>query len=814
MYLELYRQFLKPLRKHILNKTPDFLFTDYNGYYGVTHKEDIKFKPLLKKIEDEKVDLTNYDLVIHIPYTPNIFDTRDRLNLIINDKTVNIMDYYYLAFNEYIYIFLKKTYTQIDSVKTFKTSRLISISKFNGAIESNPEIGDRYTTYLNEHNEEISSGTPSYKIEYERQNYITLSTGKSTIQDVVRPYLNNGLKSVWFFIKNIEIDRISLYKEGKGFITEDVDDVLEIRSNYIRLKTENPKSVNYKVFIFYNGMSITEFINSNKNRIIDEKKYEEDTLLDKIFYLNDNLDNRFITDDLQKIIDKLSEEISTPEAITEEMLLKDLLAFNYDLFILLYRQLHKVNIGISFNDVEFVDSLEQSKLKAYKSLKYNQYEKNRNKFMKISFLNMRRLPIEIFHNFRKFTDVAVFYEYKAMTSIIYIKADVFLKYYNYDSLEDLKDKYINIILRPDGSEETFMKNINLDYNGVMIPSERMYNCSNKLLYDDGYPITEYDIEYNTLPPSNILAAFPQKKLLYHEINALMLPKGYKPYKKSFFVKYKGLTSQDFTDVGNRVPNKFISGNHMVVDYIDFTYLLKVGEYTLTENVDYIILSSKLVKFFRIPIVDDSNEYIKITLEFQGKEFEVLKQHAETKSIYKKIYELPYFVDKYNNKENTCLENFYYPDNYESKFNRNHQMLTKYFCTESVLRLDDLSDYGETWLKNLKMEYPEYWETIDGQEVFTMTPEDVVPVSRLDVPRHVTLVQWTPLNDIIYNHILACSYLDKYSYTHGETRYVDGNGDEQNKKFIPSLKDIDIDKVYHNFEYNVNIPLDYIIIPTP
>mgnify|MGYP006893706274 FL=1 len=67
MYLELYRKFLQPLRKHILNKKPDYIFTDYSDYFGVTHKEDIKLPYLLKKIETDKVDLSNYDLVIHIP---------------------------------------------------------------------------------------------------------------------------------------------------------------------------------------------------------------------------------------------------------------------------------------------------------------------------------------------------------------------------------------------------------------------------------------------------------------------------------------------------------------------------------------------------------------------------------------------------------------------------------------------------------------------------------------------------------------------------------------------------------------------------
>lgn len=814
MYLELYRKFLQPLRKHILNKKPDYIFTDYSDYFGVTHKEDIKLPYLLKKIETDKVDLSNYDLVIHIPYTNDMFNSKGRLSLLINDNPVNIMDYYYFVYNEYLYIFLKKTYTSVTSVKTFKSSFPMEMKPYNDTATENQEIGTQYVTYLDATNREITTGIAKYKIEYSRQNYFTLTTSKPTVQDVFRPFLDNGLKNVWMFIKNITIDRICLYKHGYGFITEDVDKVLEIRSNYIRLKTENPKANDYKVVIFYDGPSIEEFIASDKNKEINELRYEEDTLLDKIFYMNDNLPNRFITEDIQTMIDKLSENYDTPKAQTDEMLLKDTLSFNYDLFMLLYRQIHKINIGIPISEIKFVDRLEQSGLKAYKSVNYTQHEPDRNKFMKISFINIRRLPIEIFHNFRKFTDVAVFYEYKGMTSIVYIKTDVFLKYYGYNSLNDLDGKYINIILRPDGSEETFMKNINAEYNGVMIPSKRFYNCVDKLLYDDGYPITEHDIEYNTLPPSNMLVAYPQKKLLYHEINALMLPRGYKPYTKSFFVKCKNLTAQDFTDVGNKVPNKFISGNHMVVDYIDFTYLIKVGEYTLTENVDYVILSPKLIKFYRIPIIDNDNDYIKITLEFQGKEFDVLKQNAETKSILKKIYELPYFVDKYNNKENTCLESFYYPDNYESKFNRNHQMLTKYFCTESVVRLDDLSDYGEKWKKNLQDEYPEYWETINGEEVFTMTPEDVVPTSRFDIPRHVTLVQWTPLNDIIYNHIMACSYLDKYGYTHGSTIYVDGNGDEQNKKFIPAINDIDIDKVYHNFEYNINIPLDYIIIPTP
>lgn len=794
MYKEYYRDLIYPLHNYYKDSTfkkVDYDFFDYSDYYTVTHKEDIKNKYILQKIVDEGVGLKEFDLVIHIPYTKDMFTRDTRLKFILNDNPINIMDYYTIIINEYLYIFLKKSITAVNSLAIFKYTPTVKLDYDTTNFTENSDFGIT-PKFIEEFNNK------EYMISYENIKYLKLTKDKTTIKDLL-----DSDVSYWNYYKNIKIKEIKIYNKKTGFFDKDRDDVVLSYPSMIKFNTNVANVDDFEIYIFYEGLNPDEFKDSILNKEYQITS-EEECLLDRIMYINEKY-NIIENENLSEYFNSMIESTYMKEPENNLQLIRHIMNFNYDLFILLYRKLHRVNIGISCNDFKYVNRTEMNKVSSYINIKDDELDSNLNKFIKFTFVNFKRLPVEIFHNYRKYTDTT-FTEHKGYITTIYIPAKSFIRFYGYTTTKDLNDRFINVILRPSDTKELFMNNISPEYNGVMVPSRKfLYGSYTRELYDNGYPITEDDIEYNTLNPSNLLVAYPQKKVYPHEINSLVYPSHFIKTTKKYRIKYRNLTQQDKDDFKTS-NGKFIVNNHLYLDYIDFTYLIKIEHYTLTENIDYVILSPNCVKFINIPVINES-DYLNMTIELQGTPYYDLIK-LSNKSFAKKIISSDTYKDTLVN-DNTNINLVFYPDTYETKMNRWHQMVTKYLSTELVIDFRDISIYGEKWFNDLTNEFPDFILEKTPHTILDLSPEFNI-TKREDFPRIVAFPEPNNLHTMITRHLLAISYLNDNGYTNGGVSHLDLINIRKNKKYIKNFKNIDIDMAYGNFEYNSNIPLDVVI----
>ena len=791
MYKEIYRDLISPLynyHKETVLRKKDYQFFDYRDFYAVTHKEDIKNKYILQKIVDEGVGLKDYDLVIHIPYTKDMFTSNTRLRFILNNEPLNVMDYYTITINEYLYIFLKKNILSVDNLTIFKFTSSVELNHDISSYASNSDYGIS-PKFIEEYNHK------KYLISYKDTKYLRLTKDKPSIKDILSSNV-----SYWNYYKNTKIKDIKIYNKTTSEFVQNENKILITYPGMIKLNINAPRSDEYEIYIFIEGNLPNEFTDTPYN-----ETDEENFLLDRIMHLNEKYDNIIEKEHLYEYFDKMIDSTHIAEPENDLQLLRHIMNFNYDLFILLYRRLHRVNIGISCNIFTYVRQTDVNKVKSYINIKDDELDRNMNSFIKFTFVNFKRLPFEIFHNYRKYTD-SIFIEHKAYITTVYIPARSFVRYYGYTTTNDLHNKFINIVLRPAESKEIFMNNINTIYNGVMIPSRRfLYDNYSRELYDSGYLIDENDIEYNTIRPLNILAAFPQKKVYPHEINCLIYPSYFKKTVTKYKVKYKNLTQQDKLDF-KTTNGKFIVNNHLYLDYIDFTYIIKIGHYILTENIDYIILSPNCIKFINIPVTYDS-DYLKLTIELQGDPYlDLIK--LSNKSLAKRFVS----SDSYKNLltgDNENISLVYYPGNYDVKVNRWHQMITKYLSTELVIDFRDISIYGNKWLNGISNEFPDFLEEKGGHTILNLSPDFNI-TKREDFPRIVALPETNNLNTLLTRHLLGISYLNDNGFTNGHTSYIDILNLRKNKKYLSNFKNIDIYMAYGNFEYNCNIPLDVVV----
>ena len=139
-------------------------------------------------------------------------------------------------------------------------------------------------------------------------------------------------------------------------------------------------------------------------------------------------------------------------------------------------------------------------------------------------------------------------------------------------------------------------------------------------------------------------------------------------------------------------------------------------------------------------------------------------------------------------------------------------LTKYFSTDMILDLDDLSQYGEEWLNELKEEFPDYVTTSpSGETIISLYKEFSNDLEVLvDYPRDISLPERLPLNTLISRHLLAINYLNDYGYTHNEYSSIDLKRFNINKKLLKQYM-VDINFSSEFIEYVPNIPLNPVIL---
>lgn len=803
MYLDMYRQHKLPYLIHDLNTEKDFDFTNYSDYFGVTTKEEIKSKYVLKDIED--LDLREYNLVIHIPYTKEMIDNRNRLNFILNGDPLNVMDYYFLVVNEFMYIFLKNTITTVNSLELFSYKGNLRLHRFDAAPTNiNSNFSDNFYSYHDRNND----GTYKYKVEYKDSKVIILDKNHPSLVGLLRPYLNDGLRSIIKYLQTIQITSIKLFNKSEfKFVDKDTNKLYI--NDVLNIGLDSTKNIDdYQLIIFYRGPNINEFINSIHNKNIVSNNFEAsmnlDYIMDRCLRKEININNTI------KELLKLSVTDNYFKGTNENLLMDHMLSFDIDTFDTLTKDRYTVTRLI--DNISFVDKTELSKVKAYKDIDKELVDKKYNKFMKFTFINYGRLPFEIFYNYRKFTDTTFVEHFDRYTNV-YIKTSVFTKYYNLTP-DDIQPNMIGIRFLPDGSTERFMENINYEYNGVMIPDKTIYYTKYKLMYDKGYPIDpELDMVYNSLPPYDVAVAFPQKKLLDHQINVVLLNEHIKPTLiTKRYIKFRNITTQEKDDYKTNKNLDLIVGNRLRFKepILNMSTLIKIGNITLINGIDYILESSSCIKFLRIPVSPQDKGDTFMVEVFSTMDV-LTKKDERRKSILCKITNSVEYINSYIDKDNIYFE-YFYPDSYNNEISRCHQLVTKYFSTEMIIDLQDTDAYGEKWLNNLSNEFPDFMETVNigGDEIVDLSRE--FPNTTIeDFPRFVSLPERIPLNILITKHLLGIGYFEQYGYLNGEESYIDLRTLRKNKKLIHYFNNIDMDLVYNNFEYSVNIPVDLVFL---
>ena len=803
MYLDMYRQHKLPYLIHELNTEKDFDFTNYSDYFGVTTKEEIKSKYVLKDIEE--LDLREYNLVIHIPYTKEMIDNRNRLNFILNGDPLNVMDYYFLVVNEFMYIFLKNTITAVNSLELFSYKGNLRLHRFDAAPSIiNSNFSDNFYSYHDRNND----GTYKYKVEYKESKVIILDKNHPSLIGLLRPYLNDGLRSIMKYLQTIQITSIKLFNKSEFKFADKDTNKLYI-NDVLNIGLDSAKNIDdYQLIIFYRGPNINEFINSIHNKNIVSNNFEASMNLDYIMdrYLRKEIN---INSTIKELL-KISVTDNYFKGTNENPLMDHMLSFDIDTFDTLTKDRYTVTRLI--DNISFVDKTELSKVKAYKDIDKELVDKKYNKFMKFTFINYGRLPFEIFYNYRKFTDTTFVEHFDRYTNV-YIKTSVFTKYYNLTP-DDIQPNMIGIRFLPDGSTERFMENINYEYNGVMIPDKTIYYTKYKLMYDKGYPIDpELDMVYNSLPPYDVAVAFPQKKLLDHQINVVLLNEHITPtLVAKRYIKFRNITTQEKDDYKTNKNLDLIVGNRLRFKehILNMSTLIKIGNITLINGIDYILESSSCIRFLRIP-VSPQDKGDTFSVEIFSTMDVLTKKDERRKSILCKITNSSEYINSYIDKDNIHFE-YFYPDNYNNEISRCHQLVTKYFSTEMIIDLQDMDAYGEKWLNNLSNEFPDFMKTVNigGDEIVDLSRE--FPNTTIeDFPRLVSLPERIPLNILITKHLLGIGYFEQYGYLNGEESYIDLRTLRKNKKLIHYFNNIDMDLVYNNFEYSVNIPVDLVFL---
>lgn len=800
MYLEKYRISKKPYSTFSLNSKPDYSFSDYSTYYGVTTKDDIKLKYVIEQME--LVNLEPYNLVIHIPYEENMLDTNKRLNFFVNENLINVFDYYYIIVNDFMYIFLKNNFTEVHSLKIFDTRLNIKLKEVNEEkVDFIPGFNENFYMY----EEEISSNIYKYKVTYENNKYIYLDSSLPTLNDLIK---NEDIINKFSFFDSLNITGIRLYdKINNKLLTSSElpsDDIFI--SEPLNLGLINNSNIdNYGLIIFYEGLSLEEYKNSSKSDFnMEENKFDLNFSFD---YLINKFggDNDIFLSKRDKIIETNVSNLFKDGS--DIQLLEHLLSFDIDEFDRLNLERYAITKPTSIPS--FVNSTNDAKIKAYKDLTKSDLE---NTFMKFIFINNGRLPFEIFYKYRKFTDT-VFTEYKDRYTIIYIKTSVFSKYYNITDTSILNELHLGIRFLPDNSKEIFINNINEYYNGVMIPSKDFYYSNKKLIYDNGYPITMDDIEFNTLPPYNILALFPTKKLPnknIHKLNVVILPDAI--YEEDIIfnkrVKVSGFSQQEIDDFKSNNIDNIIYANRLRLKepIMNISCEIYIDDKLLINGIDYIIESSKCIRFYNIP---HSSEYIKLKINSTFNANKLLKER--NKSLLNEIISSEEYFESIKDEVNNLIECDIL-GNYDRDIIRNTMFLTKYFSTEMILDLDDLSQYGEEWLNELKEEFPDYVTTdSNGETIISLYKEFSDDLEVLvDYPRDISLPERLPLNTLISRHLLAINYLNDYGYTHNEYSSIDLKRFNINKKLLKQYM-VDINFSPEFIEYVPNIPLNPVFL---
>ena len=773
-YQNYLRQIISPFRFCKIKKPIHIikLASNFTPFDSILLYEEIQ--DAMKK---EGIDVNIYNKCITFPISESYVED-GVYKFLINAAPINTLDIKLLLLHGYIYIFHKDGFT-LDNIIFIEKENRPKLFTTNNKEYSDTFISD---IELNA----VDSNYPTIGIKYEG-NFIKLAPG----EDLWSIY-NKEIEYFIPFLFNIKMSDIFIYNKDEGF--KENNNIVDIYPLYVKNKSTNPNDM---VFIKYDGILTIDEYNKKSNSLYLKDIFTMTSFPGIKEYFLDDL-NRFIP---RKNVDYYKDYNNDIELLTEA---RD---FNYDLYIELLKYKGTINHLFLGKDIKFTTKNDTLTNVVSRNTQLGPDEV----FIQVSFSNHRKLLPEVFFNGVKFTGYKLVEKFGEITTIS-IKLDSFMDYYKLDNRS--KANHLYVVLRPEDFIEFHYNNIHPDYNGVIPINKLFMAMHHKRIYDNGYIIKEADYTLNKIPPYNLLVSFPRRNFR----NSGLTATGYlgrKITKKELNLKYKNLTVAEIADFKKAIPNKYIYSDLLYTDYIDFNYQIYCGPYILMEGLDYIILSSNLIKFtsdlFKYK-EDNDNDFIKITIQLEDEENPAMIVLSKKSSYLYHFYNNPTIINKiadgntYINikKERSFLDT---PARYRDDIYYEHIFLTKYLSTELVLSGEE-DIYGEKYYRELEEEFPQYIKTENGKSLILTdiitTPYDV----QKDAPRLVTIPESNPLNIIISEDIIA-----KRKLIHENLHMIENNKrNEMNNEIFsyePYRKNVDMNFIKGDVKYLDTIPFDAI-----
>lgn len=778
-------------------KLYNYIFLESKTEYGIALKEykdelqkwernKIKLKPVKKFLDDNNTQ--DYPYVYTTAMSPSWFDA-GKYDFYVNGKHVlewDEKDLLPLHFQGYIYLNFKVD-TPIASLLVVRTNLPVRLEKFNSPLT----FQDNGTSLKLAYNDNF---------EYKP----TLAKGRTLVID--KPYfcLNSGenlydkYPNMINWLYDNKITNMILLNTDTG-IVNDYSDVIN-EPMYLAVKT-NPK---LKMIIFYEGIdpaTYTPTVNNDTFKYLkDKKNYMEDIFSE---YLNIPQIKNIIMDHrkdllLQKDDTDVFNEIEEYSQKNDMFITNYLLYKNYDLFMELYKRLHRTKIPFIFAewtrkaDNPYVD--ENNRDRDMPEIK------ERNELLKFTFINYYQNPFEIYFCNTMYQGTFI-HDTMGISTTIYINKGNLLDYYNLKE-EDLPKLFGQILIRGHAYKRVDYNNIHKLFNGTLAISSDWFSMYKKRVLDNGIYLKNTDYELNRIHPSNMVCVFPKRAQKHHKFAITGYTNPVEITTNTYKIKVKNTTPTE----GKKI-NTAIHKNLFFTDYIDYRFNIYIGPYLLMENIDYRILAPNLVEFLR-PITvfteDKDSEYIDMIIEYEGIVEDILLQRYKFKSFRYRFFNNQFIIDTlYDIRTDTQITDkradtlHLNPGSlYDVNGYKLNMMMTKYFASENVFTGDRLSDYGFGDL--IKREFPQFIQKVGSKNFITTNIE--IP-SIHSIPRRSGYPSSVNLSHVINQHVVSAKEMINQNRHFGKETYWDTGIHYRYKSELYMLGDINLDP---------NIPINYVL----
>lgn len=660
--------------------------------------------------EIKSIDKTVYEWCYNGPLSKTYVGMDGELNFILNGETLDKFDVEVKFIANHFYIF-SKVQIVIDSLIIVSGNEQIIIHGMTTDVVDPTSDPDVLHIKVNQYFGVIYDNTKGLEVTIKKKNV---------------PISTDGIdKRIFFDTTKIVKDVLIIDENG---IHLDIQNYLIIKPFYVEMISTIPNTV--KCFVFYED-----------NPYKSDNDYTENYYLEKLF---DNL-----TESEMETIDIKYEDIKLDvESFDSDFDLTDyLINFNYDLHMWIQKYNHtfnfvfdqRLNTKFQIRDTTkshtpFSEVAEFEESPFYVTFTFRNY-----------YNNLFELYVDrkLYHGF-------FLMDQSDYETTIYIATEDLVNY-----TDDYENSTYMVLLKPKTYKRIDYLAPTKDYNGVAFLSRDYTEFYNPEFYDNGINLVYGDdFEINNIPPINFMAIFPRLRVGWHRISMTAFTED---FKRSDVTKKK-------SDIVNNI---------LEVNYIDYRFFIRCGNYTLIPYIDYEILSPTKIYIKNMTINTIPSDDTELRIIFEGSVDKYLLD-LSVKSLTKKLYDNEMLTTTYytNITSGTINEINNKPPRYSDDVYYRHMMTTKYFNSELVVDCNETTKYGTDWNNNLMAEFPQFVNP-DGRIQINLA----TPVAIDELPRIIEIPAKLPLNVIMAEHELAITrmkfeniFISKYHGTLDATLY--------------------------------------------